>query len=217
MNQKEPGSFCPASRQQWRKWLQKNHAKEASVWLVYYKAKAGKPTLSWSEAVDEALCFGWIDSKAEPIDDEKYCRFFSKRKPVSTWSKINKEKVQRLIREGSMTPAGLKSIAIAKQNGSWEILDATESLIIPADLAKAFKAKPGAKKFFLSLSKSVRKSLLMGIALARRPETRQKRIKEIVLLADKKQNQSIAGKNPIVRATSGKDSPSLLPVHDKQP
>lgn len=185
MNEKEPGSFCPTSRQHWRKWLQKNHVKEQAVWLVYYKIKSGKPTITWSDAVDEALCFGWIDSKAKPIDEEKYTRFFSKRKPASTWSKINKEKVERLIREGSMTPAGLKSIDVARQNGSWEILDATESLVIPKDMAKEFRTHPGSKKFFLSLSKSVRKSMLLWVTLAKRPETRQKRIKEIAVSAGK--------------------------------
>lgn len=185
MKENEPSSFCPASRQHWRKWLQKNHVKEKAVWLIYYKKESGKPTLSWSEAVDEALCFGWIDSKVKPIDDEKYMRFFSKRKPGSMWSKINKEKVHRLIREGSMTPAGLESIALAKQNRSWEMLDATEELLLPADLAKEFKTQPGAKKFFQSLSKSVRRSMLLWVVLAKRPETRQKRIKEIALHAGK--------------------------------
>lgn len=175
----EPGHFYPSNRQQWRAWLEKNHEKEQSVWLIYYKMKSGMPTISWSEAVDEALCFGWIDSKALPVDDEKYKHFFCKRKASSTWSKVNKEKVKQFIEDGRMTPAGLKSIEIAKQNGSWTILDEVEELIIPADLEKAFKAHKGSKIFFLGLSKSVKKMILQWLVLAKRAETRQKRVSEV--------------------------------------
>ncbi|ACE06207.1 hypothetical protein Aasi_0836 [Candidatus Amoebophilus asiaticus 5a2] len=134
MSVKEIESFYPSNRQQWREWLQENHAKKQSIWLIHYKIKSSMPTISWSEAVDEALCFGWIDSKAKPIDEEKYMQFFSKRRAISTWSKVNKEKVQKLIDGGTMTKAGLESIEIAKQNGSWTILDEVEALIIPNDL-----------------------------------------------------------------------------------
>lgn len=179
-------TFCPASQKEWRQWLQKNQNKKQSVWLIYYKMKTGKRTLSWSDAVDEALCFGWIDSRAKPVDDEKYIQFFSKRKAGSTWSKVNKEKVQQLIDDGRMTSAGLESIEIAKQNGSWTILDEVEALVIPDDLEKAFKTKRGSRDFFMSLSKSVRKSILQWIVLAKREETRQKRVDEIAVLAGKK-------------------------------
>lgn len=143
-------------------------------------------TFSWSEAVDEALCFGWIDSTARSIDDDTFMQFFCKRKPNSVWSKINKAKVLRLIDDGLMTQAGYNSIDTAKQNGSWTILDEVEELTIPADLEKEFKTNPGSEDFFLSLSKSVRKSILQWIILAKRPETRQKRIVEIVELAARK-------------------------------
>jgi uncharacterized protein YdeI (YjbR/CyaY-like superfamily) len=119
---------------------------------------------------------------AKPIDEEKYMQFFSKRKSISTWSKVNKEKVQRLIDEGRMNERGLESIEIAKQNGSWTILDEVEELIIPNDLEEEFKIKPNSKVFFLSLSKSVRKSILQWLVLAKRQETRQKRIKKIAAL-----------------------------------
>jgi uncharacterized protein YdeI (YjbR/CyaY-like superfamily) len=184
MNETE--TFYPSSKKKWRAWLQKNHAKKQSVWLIYYKLKAGMPTISWSEAVDEALCFGWIDSKALSIDEEKYKQFFTKRKPSSAWSKINKEKIKRLIEEGLMMPAGLASIEVAKQNGSWTILDEVEELTIPKDLEKAFRSNKGSKKFFLSLSKSVQKMILQWIAFAKREETRQKRIYEVATLAAKK-------------------------------
>lgn len=144
------------------------------------------PSISWSDAVDEALCFGWIDSVRKTIDEEKFVQFFGKRKPRGTWSKVNKEKVQRLIEAGLMFKAGLESIAAAKQNGSWEILDAVEELIIPEDLERAFKARGGSGDFFLSLSKSVRKAILQWLVLAKLPETRQRRIDEIAELAEQK-------------------------------
>lgn len=186
MQKKEIETFCPASRQEWRLWLKENHSLKLAVWLIYYKKKCDMPTVTWSEAVDEALCFGWIDSKAKPLDEEKSMRFFCKRKPNSVWSKINKGKVQQLIDEGLITQAGYKSIETAKQNGSWIILDDVEELKIPKDLEKEFKTKRGSKDFFLSLSKSVRKSILQWLVLAKRPETRQKRIYEIAELAAQK-------------------------------
>lgn len=179
-------SFYPSNGQQWRAWLQENHDKKQSVWLIRYKKKSGVPTISWSEAVDEALCYGWIDSTAKPIDEEKYMQFFSPRKARSTWSKVNKEKVRRLIENAKMTKAGLKCIEVAKQNGSWTILDEVEALIIPDDLEEAFKSKSGAKEFFLSLSKSVKKGILQWVVLAKRQETRQKRISEIAECAAQK-------------------------------
>jgi uncharacterized protein YdeI (YjbR/CyaY-like superfamily) len=183
----ETETVCPKSQQQWRKWLEKNHGKKQSVWLIYYKVSSGKAAMSWSEAVDEALCFGWIDSIRKSVDEEKFIQFFSKRKAGSTWSKVNKEKVKRLIDEGLMAPAGFESIEKAKQNGSWTLLDEVEELKIPKDLDKEFKTRPGSKAFFLSLSKSTRKMMLHWLVFAKRPETRQNRLKEIVLCAAKKQ------------------------------
>lgn len=176
-------TFCPASRLQWRQWLKTNHAKKQSVNLILYKKESNKPTISWSDAVDEALCFGWVDSTRRPFDAEKFLQLFSRRKPAGTWSKINKEKVKQLIDKGLMMKAGLDCIERAKQNGSWSILDEVEELIIPKDLEKAFKEQPGSKKHFLSLSKSERKIFLARLVLAKRPETRQKRISEIAALA----------------------------------
>jgi uncharacterized protein YdeI (YjbR/CyaY-like superfamily) len=179
MEKPEIETFYPASQKQWRSWLQKNHAKKDAVWVIFYKKSSGKPTLSWSESVDEALCFGWIDSTKKTLDEERSIQFFSKRKAKSTWSKINKAKVERLADEGLMMPAGLASIERAKENGSWTILDTVEELTIPKELEKAFKSRPGSKDFFLSLSKSVRKMMLHRIVMAKREETREKRIAEI--------------------------------------
>lgn len=180
MLNKEVETYCPRSRTDWRQWLEKNHQSKQSVWLVYYTKKSNLPSISWSEAVDEALCFGWIDSTKKTIDDSSFMQFFSKRKPKSNWSKINKEKIQQLIDSKKMTKAGCESVEIAKQNGSWTILDEVEKLIIPNDLEIAFKKHKGSKDYFLSLSKSTRKIILGWIVHAKRQETRQKRIDEVV-------------------------------------
>ncbi|MCE6991973.1 YdeI family protein [Dyadobacter sp. CY323] len=184
--EKEIKTFCPANKQEWREWLEKNHDKEQSVWLIYYKKKANADRLTWSDSVDEALCFGWIDSLARPLDEDRYLQFFGRRKPKSAWSRINKEKVQRLIDEGLMRQAGLDSIETAKQNGSWTILDEVEELIIPGDLEKAFDKNPEAKSHFLGLSRSMKRLHLQQLVFAKRPETRQKRIAEILALPDHK-------------------------------
>jgi len=173
-------TFCPTTIDDWRNWLQEHHVTEASIWLLCYKQKSEKPSISWSDAVDQALCFGWIDSTRKSIDDESFIQYFTKRKPTSVWSKINKEKIERLIEEGWMTEAGLKPIEIAKQNGTWNILDEVEELTIPEDLETAFEKHHGSKDFYLSLSKSIKKMILHWIVMAKRPETREKRIKEIV-------------------------------------
>lgn len=184
---KDIETFYPASRKEWRLWLKKHHRAKPSIWLVYYKKASGIPSISWSEAVDEALCFGWIDSTKKTLDEEKFIQLFSKRKIRSTWSQINKNKVKQLIEDGLMTEAGLASIKAAKENGSWTILDAAATLKLPKDLEKEFKTQPGSKDFFLSLSKSTKKSILQWLLLAKRPETRQKRLSEIAQLAAQKQ------------------------------
>lgn len=177
---KETETVCPANREQWRAWLQEHHADKQSVWLVYHKKKSATPTLTWSEAVDEALCFGWIDSQVKSIDGHTYRQFFSRRKPTSVWSKINKEKVKQLIDNGLMTPAGLTAIDIARQNGSWTILDEVDALVIPPDLEAAFQENPNAERYFLDLNKSSKRAFLQWLVLAKRPQTRQNRITELV-------------------------------------
>ena len=178
--------FYPKNRKEWHTWLEANHSKESSVWLIFYKKKTGKPSVIYSETVDEALCFGWIDSTGKPMDEEKFMCFFRKRKPKSVWSKVNKEKVERLITEGLMQKAGLEIIHLAKANGSWTILDEAEALIIPTDLETAFKKKKNSKEFFLSLSRTDKRNILQWLVLAKREKTRQSRINEIVTLAEQK-------------------------------
>lgn len=186
MQKKETETFYPTNRQEWRQWLLENHNKKQSIWLVHYNKKSNMPSVSWSDAVDEALCFGWIDSTRKSLDNDMFIQFFTKRKPRSVWSKINKEKIERLKQEGLLMPAGLESISIAQQNGTWNILDDVEELEISEDLEMEFNTREGSKEYFLSLSKSVRKSMLQWIKLAKRPETRQKRIVELVEHANRK-------------------------------
>lgn len=183
MAEKTIVTFYPKNRQEWREWLQRNHAIEQSIWLVYYKKNSAKPTISYTEAVDEALCFGWIDSKINPVDEEKYIQFFSRRKAKSVWFKINKEKVAKLIQQQLMSKAGYEIIELAKQNGSWIILDDVEALLIPPDLEEKFASNAIAKEYFLSLSRSDKRNILQWLTLAKRATTRENRLKEIVTLA----------------------------------
>ncbi len=187
MNEQKLEHFYPKTKQHWRKWLEKNHIRKNAVWVVFFNKKSTKPTISWSDAVDEALCFGWIDSKAETINIESHRHYFCKRKPNSTWSKINKEKVERLISTNLMQEAGFKVIDIAKQNGSWTILDEVEELTIPIELEKEFEKFENSKEYFSTLSKSKKKALLQWIVLAKTDITRQKRILEIAENASQKQ------------------------------
>jgi uncharacterized protein YdeI (YjbR/CyaY-like superfamily) len=180
-------TYYPETKQHLRKWFVKNHLTKDAVWFIFYKKHTGMPTVSWSDAVDEALCFGWIDSKGETIDDKTFRQYFCRRKPNSTWSKINKQKIEHLMSQGLMTPAGLAVIEVAKQNGSWTILDEVEELIIPQDLEEAFGKLDCSKDYFLALSKSRRKNLLQWIALAKTEATKQKRILEIAENAFQKQ------------------------------
>lgn len=186
MHHNELKTYCPASRQEWRQWLADNHRSKQSVWLVYYRKKSDKPTVAYQEAVEEALCFGWIDSTKKTIDEERFMQLFSRRKPTSIWSRINKDSVKRLIDQGLMTEAGLASVEKAKKNGYWKILDDVEDLKVPGDLEEALNNIKGAMEFFLGLSRSDRKAILVWLVLARKTETRQRRISEIVELAGQK-------------------------------
>ena len=182
---KDVEDYCPYDKKDWRKWLELNHNKKGAVWLIFYKKKSPNHNLGWSESVDEALCFGWIDSTKRTIDSEKYKQYFSKRKAKSNWSKINKDKVKTLIDQGLMEEEGYKSIEIAKENGSWTILDKVDALVMPEDLKVEFENHKGSMEYFDSLSKSVKKILLYWVISAKRKETRKKRILEIAENASK--------------------------------
>ncbi|BCL33988.1 YdeI/OmpD-associated family protein [Nostoc sp. MS1] len=173
-------TFQAANRQEWREWLERNYQSAIGIWLVYYKVKSGKPSIRYSEAVKEALCFGWIDSKVKSLDEDSYMQIFTPRKPKSVWSKLNKQYIQELIDQGLMAEAGLAKIAVAKQDGSWNTLDAIEALIIPDDLQQALAANAIANQYFAGLSNSTKKNILSWIASAKRPETRLRRIEQTI-------------------------------------
>ncbi|MGM9506575.1 YdeI/OmpD-associated family protein [Larkinella sp. GY13] len=176
-------TFYAPSQHDWRTWLEQNHATEKSVWLIIFKKETGKPSVYYSEAVDEALCFGWIDSKANTRDAESYYQFFARRSPKSNWSRVNKEKVERLNAQNLIAEAGLKAIELAKQNGTWTALDDVENLTIPEDLQAAFEKNNPAFENWNKFARSAKRGILEWILNAKKTETRQKRIDETVRLA----------------------------------
>ena len=175
----EAKSFYAKDRKAWRKWLEKNHLKEEGVWLIYYKKGSGRKRVLWEEAVEEALCFGWIDSISKPIDEEKYKQKFTPRKLKSVWSTINKKKIELLIEQELMMPAGLKIIDAAKQNGSWTKLDSVENFEIPPELKKFLERNKKVAVHFEELSKFRRKQWLYRMNNAKLPETKKKRLEEL--------------------------------------
>jgi uncharacterized protein YdeI (YjbR/CyaY-like superfamily) len=178
-------SFYAKDRKAWRTWLQKNHDKEKSVWLIIYKKGAPNKSINNAEAVEEALCFGWIDSKPNKRDEKSFYQFFAKRNPSSNWSKINKDRVKNLIDRGLMTPVGMATIEQAKVNGKWTALDDIEKGVLPYDLKGMLKDNKEAAYHFEAFPPSVKKGILEWIFNAKTPVTRDKRIQETVTLAAK--------------------------------
>ena len=178
----QPTTYAP-DQAAWRQWLQENHATQEFVWLIIYRKGSGTPSVYYPEAVDEALCFGWIDSKPNKRDDQSYYLFFSRRKPKSVWSKVNKAKVERLLAAGKITPAGQRMIDIAKENGMWSHLDEIEELVMPAELEAAFAEQPSAWDNFQAFPPSARKGIFQWIIQAKGAETRAKRVAETVAKA----------------------------------
>jgi uncharacterized protein YdeI (YjbR/CyaY-like superfamily) len=190
-------NYYARDRKAWRKWLEKNHAKSSGIWLIYNKRSSGKRRLEYNDAVEEALCFGWIDSTIRPLDDEKYMQRFTPRKPKSGWSGLNKQRVQRMIEQGLMTPSGLEKIETAKKNGSWESLDKIyapiDQLQIPDELAKAFSRNKKAKNNFDNFPAFTRRQFLYWINAAKRDETRKARIKQAVLMCTANKKPGVKG------------------------
>lgn len=176
--------FYAPDRAVWRQWLAAHHRTESAVWLVYYKPASGKPRVSYDDAVDEALCFGWIDSKPNKLDEHRSLRFFAPRHPRSNWSKLNKERVVRLTQEGRMTEAGRAAVAVAKENGTWDALNEVEALVVSDDLQEALRRVPQAEAHFEAFPPSSKKNILDWIHNAKRAETRQKRIEETAQMAE---------------------------------
>ena len=164
--------------EEWRAWLAEHHADSAGAWLVSWRSHTGKPRVTYEESVVEALAVGWVDSKGSKLDENRTMLWFTRRKPTSGWARTNKQRVEVLLAEGRMLPAGQAAIDAAKANGAWTLLDEVEDLIVPADLAAAFDEHPGSREHWDGFPRSTRRALLEWIVLAKRPETRTKRIQE---------------------------------------
>jgi uncharacterized protein YdeI (YjbR/CyaY-like superfamily) len=172
--------FQPGDRAAWRDWLQANHATARGVWLVSWRPRSGRPPgVDYEAAVEEALCFGWVDSTGGTLDDDRGKLYFAPRKPRSPWAASNKARVERLIADGRMAPAGLLAIERAKANGAWGVLDSSERLEVPDDLVAALDARPPAAANFAAFPPSTRRMLLGWVAVAQRPATRAARIVKV--------------------------------------
>ena len=187
----------PKTRSQWRKWLEKNHATLPGAWLIYYKKETGKRKFSIADAVEEALCFGWIDSLSRKLDNERTMLKFTPRKPKSVWSKLNKQRVEKLIEQKLMTDAGMKKVDEAKKNGSWNILNSSDyhadNNSLPNDLRKALTKNRKALGNFLAFPPGYRKRFLFWIDSAKQPETKTTRIKQTVLMATANKKPGLKG------------------------
>ncbi|WP_214403114.1 YdeI/OmpD-associated family protein [Pseudonocardia lacus] len=169
----------PATLDEWRAWLAANHTRTTGVWVVLRKPSVSGPGVGYVESVEQALCFGWVDSKAKGLDAERTLQWFSPRRARSGWARPNKQRVERLLAAGLMAPAGLAVVEAAKADGSWTLLDDVEDLVVPDDLAAAFDARPGSREHWDAFPRSPRRMMLVWLVEARRPETRAKRVTEI--------------------------------------
>lgn len=161
-----------------RAWLAEHHDVLDAAWFRYWKVGSGRPSLAWTEVVDELLCWGWIDSKSQAVDADSHVQYIARRKRGSVWSRINRDKVERLIAADRMTPAGLAVVEAARADGSWTLLVPAEDGVVPDDLAAAMDSYPGARAMFESLTDSQRTELLRRIYLAKRAATREKWVTE---------------------------------------
>jgi uncharacterized protein YdeI (YjbR/CyaY-like superfamily) len=174
------------TRAEWRKWLAANHGKAAVIWLVFHRKGTGKPSIDYEAAVEEALCYGWIDSIVKKLDETRYLRKFTPRKDGSVWSESNKERVAGLIKEGRMLECGLAKVEAAKKNGRWASEERPKiTSDMPREFARARERNKKAKEFFESLAPTYRKQYVIWILMARRKDTKEKRIRESILLLRK--------------------------------
>jgi len=174
-------------RAAWRAWLAANHDTETEIWLVYYKKASGQPSLDYGETVEEALCYGWVDSIIKKLDEERYVRKFTPRKDDSQWSPSNIRRVEKMIQAGLMTEFGMQKVTAAKQGGQWEqpVQKPVLDFDIPEELSDALSKNPAAKRTFENLAPTYQKQYLGWIITAKRAETRAKRIQESVKLLAK--------------------------------
>ncbi len=168
----------------WYDWLLTNHDQYKAVYLVFYKLETKRPTMRWEEAVKVALCFGWIDSTVKSMGHGKRIQYFSPRNPKSNWSKLNKSYIKELEAAGLIQEPGYKMVNLAKASGTWTFMDDVENGIIPKDLQEAFDANPLAFENYKNFSRGYRKSYLSWLHSAKRPETKSKRIAEIIRLCE---------------------------------
>jgi uncharacterized protein YdeI (YjbR/CyaY-like superfamily) len=180
----EKEHFYFKNTQEWREWLHKNHASYTGtgIYLIFYKVNSEQASMRWEEAVQVALCYGWIDSTVKRIDDEQRKQLFTPRKKNSGWSRLNKSYIEKLIQNNLMHESGLESIKIAKSNGSWTVLDAVENLEVPIDLQELFDKDVIAFNNYTNFSPSYRKNYLYWLNQAKKEATRQSRISEILRL-----------------------------------
>lgn len=165
---------------EWRKWLHQYHNNSEGIYLIFYKVDHEMESMRWEEAVRVALCYGWIDSTVKSLGEGKRRQYFCPRKPKSVWSKVNKDHIKELTEQGLMHESGLAVIEAAKKNGSWAALDDVENGVVPQDLQKAFDTHKVAFQNFQNFTRGQRKSYLYWLNQAKREETRQKRITEII-------------------------------------
>jgi len=177
-----------ASRQAWQDWLAEHHQTSPGLWLKIAKKGAGTSTVSYAEALDAALCFGWIDGQKDKLDDEYWLQRFTPRRARGKWSKINREKAERLIADGRMQPAGLREVEAARADGRWQAAyEGQAAATVPSDLARELDRNPAAREFFATLTGVNRYAILYRIQDAKRPETRARRIAKFVeMLAERK-------------------------------
>ena len=168
----------PDDRDAWRRWLERNHATATGVWLVWRRS-TGRRGLDYNAAIEEALSFGWVDGQAAGVDEERSKHYFTPRRARSPWSRLNKERFQRMLLGGRVAPAGVAAVERARSDGSWSVLNSVERLEVPADLAAELDARPPALHNWEAFPASVRRAHLAWIAVARRDETRARRIEEI--------------------------------------
>ena len=180
------------SRKNWAAWLAREHKKSQGVWLQLAKKNSGLASVTYEEALEEALCYGWIDGQKKGFDDEYWLQKFTPRGPKSIWSKINTEKAEGLIASGKMRPAGLKAIEAAKQDGRWQAAYASQkNITTPADFQLALDQNDKARAFFSTLKSAERYSILFRIHTAKRPETRQKRIQQFIEMLERNEKVHI--------------------------
>ena len=172
--------LCFADRESWRAWLEDNHSSSQGIWLAVGKKGNSVTSLTYEAAVEEALCFGWIDSTVRRLDEHRFQQLFTPRRVGGNWSLSNKARVARLTAEGRMRPAGLAAVEAAKADGSWMLLDDVEHLVVPEDLAAALGSDSAAADYFANLPEGQKKQILYWIVSAKRAETRSKRIAQTV-------------------------------------